>query len=119
MLDIASVNFLFAGQSPFLEICRKEKPMIYEYHQNYFLIDAYKMYRDDTIYYYKYEGPDGTEMPGYLERRYGSPYYAMYGMRWCTYNCSDDAWYAIDSSLGLNYSYIRDSEIIYDFTNTD
>ena len=40
-------------------------------------------------------------------------------MRWCTYDCSDNAWYAIDSSLGLNYSYIRDSEIIYDFTNTD
>ncbi|MCQ2130610.1 MAG: Spi family protease inhibitor [Bacteroidales bacterium] len=92
---------------------------IYEYHQNYFLIDAYKMYRDDTIYYYKYVGPDGTEMPGYLERRYGSPYYAMYGMRWCTYNCSDDAWYAIDSSLGLNYSLLSNSAIIHDFSNTN
>lgn len=28
MLAIASVNFLFAGQSPFLEICRKEIPIV-------------------------------------------------------------------------------------------
>ena len=91
--------------------------VVYEYHQNYFIIDAYKMYRDDAIYYYKFVSPDGTERPGYLERRYGSPYYALYGMRWCSIYSSDNIWYAIESSLGLNYAFISDSAILYNFTN--
>ncbi|MCQ2130633.1 MAG: Spi family protease inhibitor [Bacteroidales bacterium] len=85
--------------------------------QNYFIIDAYKEYQEETIYYYRYVSTNATDRPAYLERVYGSPRYEMYGMRWCSLYCSDDSWYAIDSTLGLYYNLLLDSAVFHNFSN--
>lgn len=50
MLAIASVNFLFAGQSPFLEICRKEIPIVMIIDNPVFLTNHITQLNDRVVF---------------------------------------------------------------------